>query len=244
MTACRGSEVSLETWDLYNGVFTYFFMDSHKNPTVDEDSDGIISLEEQYPIILEQTSSYSSDYSVNQHPEENDCIVGKTVLYPAADINYNQHIKSIFNFQVKVYGSGQLYNVEMELFHDGGSILLDLEDFATTDTGFGDYIGQVSIDPTKNFKDCRLTLEVKGYQYLTLNYYHSLIDTEEEEDEEDEEDNGRYAVQGRLSKYGLQIIITSMSAIGIIIITYKINKKDLKFKRIKKIFGKFRKNER
>ncbi|MBA7700984.1 hypothetical protein ES703_109710 [subsurface metagenome] len=50
MSACKQNEVSIETYELGHGTFTYYLLDSYANVN-DDNEDGLISLEEQYTSL-------------------------------------------------------------------------------------------------------------------------------------------------------------------------------------------------
>ena len=84
MTACRDGQVSYDDPDLQQGIFTHYLINSLDNAN-DQNSDGVISMEECFSYISSGTRSYSATYGPGYqcHPQFSDGISGQAVLYPS-----------------------------------------------------------------------------------------------------------------------------------------------------------------
>ena len=178
MTACRDYEDSIETFDLRNGVFTNFFLDSSQYAS-DLNFDGILSMEEQFPYVYDETVSYAIGVGHNQHPVENDGIPGPAVLYPGINsvtlIPQNNFLSYSFN----IFGSGSIVTLNISICSVNPSIItktVDLIGQSSSSTGFGSHSGIISLENGYNITGYEVLIQIDGYNLKTFKYDYGDTD--------------------------------------------------------------------
>ncbi|UCC21055.1 MAG: caspase family protein [Promethearchaeota archaeon] len=174
LTACRPNELSVETSDFYGGVFTNYFLES-RSKVEDQDLDNIISLEEQFPYILQKTSSYCSNFGIEQHPMERDYNDGPTKLNPClSNLDFGWNGK-ILDFSFELRGSGEIYLCNVTINDDLDEKEYDFSNYTSSITGFGGYNGKIPWDTNTGELNCKLEVLVKGESVKKLTYTLTLF---------------------------------------------------------------------
>ena len=172
MTACSDDESSLESSGLEHGVFTNYFLESVNN-SVDTNGDGVNSLEEMYSYTYSNTVSYSISLGYPHHPQEDDGILGESVLETTfGSLFFNQTANSL-NFSFSLYGNGLIQELYLCMCDVSDSIsynIFDLTENATTSTGFENYSGIVSLDGATDLTGYGLFAKIEGNEIISLNY--------------------------------------------------------------------------
>jgi len=171
LMACLGDESSLEDSDIQNGVFTYYFLRAQDYAT-DSNGDGVISMEESYDYIYTNTVSRSSTLGYTHHPLESDGISGESVLQPALGAVSFQKAGNCLNYSFNLCGNGAIQNGSLIIASVNTTAvvweILDLSSIAPTSTGFGHYLGSISLNGAKNINNYGIIVQVQGNQLITL----------------------------------------------------------------------------
>jgi len=179
MTACSSTEDSIESSQLHNGAFTYFFLRS-PNYATDTNNDNVISMEEQYTYTSTQTTMYCSGVGHSQHPQRYDGIPGNNVIYPSlGSLTLTPRGKEL-DFSFYVYGNGYLKTLNLTLCSISPSIsytTINLAYFSPSETGFGGYSGTIS-PFDGNITGYEFVAEIEGYNLRTFKY--SFGDSDED----------------------------------------------------------------
>ena len=172
LTACKGGQTSYEDPDLQNGVFTYYLLNSLDSAS-DQNSDGVISLEECFSYVSSRTQSYSSTYGpgYRYHPQLSDGIAGQAVLYPAIGSVYTNAINNQLYYSFYLYGHGNLRTLNLTVCSISPTITFKTEEIKyqyTSPTGFGFYAGVIELEEGYIAGGIRLLAEVDGYGLVTI----------------------------------------------------------------------------
>ncbi len=159
MAACQSNEVSIETYDLFNGVFTYYFLDAY--------SQGYTSLEEQFSLASQRTAQYCGQYDIPQHPVLYDGIAGYTYLEQNINLEFTQDDMDL-SYTLNVYGSGQIFDIFLTLYTEKSSFTYNFSSYVSSETGFGPSSGTLRLPTDETIEECEVIMEVKGYNYLTV----------------------------------------------------------------------------
>jgi hypothetical protein len=180
MTACRGTEESLESSELEHGVFTNYFLESYNNAE-DLNQDGVVSMEECYSYIYSNTRSYSGSFgSEYRHsPQQSDNITGEAVLQPLiGSININTTDNKL-NYSFILYGHGNLRTLNLtvcSIYPQYNFTFVDLKSKNCSSTGFGNYSGGVEFDEGYVAGGIKLLAEIEGNRLITINITHGDSD--------------------------------------------------------------------
>ncbi len=180
MSSCTQNELSLETFDFYHGVFTYYWLESFLSAE-DGNDDGLISLEERYTYISSQTAAYSAGWGVAQHPQQYDGIIGYNAFHPSAAMKFSQDDDKV-KYDLTLFGSGQIFDLFLHFKSEGNVWTVNLSAQGKASThGFGQYSGTVYVGDDEEVQECEMVMDIKGERYLTI----SMIYEPEDEDEEE-----------------------------------------------------------
>ncbi|MEJ2251335.1 MAG: caspase family protein, partial [Candidatus Lokiarchaeota archaeon] len=180
MTACRGTEESLETPSLEHGIFTNFLLESKENAN-DENSDGVISIEECYSYVHSKTRSYSGSFGSEYRysPQESDGINGEAVLYPAIGGVTLNRIGNQLSYSFTLYGHGKIKVLNMtvcSVYPDYQFKTINLKNIIFSPTGFGYYNGIVEFAPGYIPYGVQFYAEIEGSQTLIINFTYGDYD--------------------------------------------------------------------
>ena len=146
MASCLEGEFSTESFKFIGGVFTNYF-DKSPRFAYDTNSDGALSLEEQYSYVLTQVSSYAEKNSYSQHPVQLDNNEGPTVLYPGIrDVTFTRTENKIY-YDFDIEGYGQIYYCNLSVINQNKYQEYDLTNSSETRTGFGHLTGFIETTP-------------------------------------------------------------------------------------------------
>ena len=172
MTACKGGQFSMEEPAFNHGIFTYYLLDSLEKAN-DQNSDGIISLEECYSYVYSKTTSYSGSYGsgYRYHPQQYDGIGGQSVLYASiGSFSYN-FVGNRLYYSFYLYGTGQLNTLEITLCSISPEVItkkVEIKNLMVSYTGFGYYSDFIELDENYNVTSFELLCEVLGNELITL----------------------------------------------------------------------------
>ena len=172
ITACKGGQTSYEDPDLQNGVFTYYLLNSLDNAN-DQNSDGVISLEESFSYISSGTMSYSASYGpgYQYHPQISDGIAGQAVLYPSIGSVYTNPVDNKLYYSFYMYGHGTLKTLNLTVCSLSPTITYTTEEIKhqyISPTGFGYYEGVIELEEGYIAGGIRLLAEVEGYGLVKI----------------------------------------------------------------------------
>lgn len=173
MASCLEGEISTESFQFIGGVFTNYFYKSSKH-SYDTNSDGALSLEEQFPYVLSQVSSYAEQYSYSQHPVQLDNNEGPTILYPGIrDVTFRRTENKIY-YDFDVDGYGQIYHCNLTAIYQNKYQVYDLTNSSITRTGFGHFTGFIEMTPDHDVS-LELVVGIKGHRnYRKFIYTETL----------------------------------------------------------------------
>jgi len=181
MTACLNTEESLETPLLEHGIFTNFLLEADKNAN-DQNSDGVISMEECYDYVYSHTLSYSSSFGseYTHHPQEYDGISGEAVLKPAIGSVEINAINNTLDYSFYLYGHGNIKTLNLTYCTLEPSVNLVTEDirFQNIDelSGFGFYSGTIKEFDGVTMGGIKLLVIIEGNQEITIEIFFGDFD--------------------------------------------------------------------
>ena len=170
MTACQDYETSLETYELRNGVFTYYFLRS-SNYATDWNGDNVISMEEQFDYTYPQTVSYAEDISEEQHPREYDGISGQAVLYPSIGSLTLTPTGNQLAYSFFLYGNGKITLLNISVCSVVNEIVINITDLtedSVTNTGFDFYSGTKTLGPGETITGYEIEAKIVGNSEKTF----------------------------------------------------------------------------
>ena len=150
MTACKGGQFSMEEPALSHGIFTYYLLES-VNSANDQNSDGVISMEECFSYVSSRTKSYSSSYGpgIQYNPQLYDGINGQAVLYHSiGSVSINPVNNTLF-YSFYLYGHGSLKTLNLTVCSISPTITFKTEEIKNhiiSSTGFGYYWGFIELE--------------------------------------------------------------------------------------------------
>ncbi len=180
MTACGDGQVSYEDSYLQQGVFTHYLLNSLNNAN-DQNSDGVISLEECFSYISSGTRSYTAGYGPGYqcNPQLSDGIAGQAVLYPSIGSVYTNRVDNKLYYSFYLYGHGTLKTLNLTVCSLSPSITFKTEEIKyqlVSPTGFGYYSGVIELEEGYVAGGIQLLAEVEGYGLITINLRHGDSD--------------------------------------------------------------------
>ena len=170
MTACADWEVSIEHPELQNGVLTYYFMESFFQAS-DTNSDGVISLEEQFSYLSPRVISYSAGEENSQHPQKYDGISGQTVLYPSLGSLVFTPSGNQLYYSFYLYGNGKIETLNLTVCSVTSSIILKTEDIrfnTPSNHGFGYYSGVIELEGAEDITSYEILVDIEGYGLVRI----------------------------------------------------------------------------
>jgi hypothetical protein len=173
VTACKSGQFSMEVPSLNHGIFTYYLLNSLDNAN-DQDSDGVISMEECFSYISSRTRSYSASYGpgIQYDPQLFDGISGPAVLYPSIGSIFIEPIDNQLYYSFFLYGHGLLKTLNITVCSLSPSITIkteNLRDRIISPTGFGYYSGFVEFENGYSVGGIQLIAEIEGNRLIKIN---------------------------------------------------------------------------
>ncbi|MFX0017456.1 MAG: right-handed parallel beta-helix repeat-containing protein [Candidatus Hermodarchaeota archaeon] len=173
MTACRDGQVSYEDSSLQHGIFSYYLINSLDNAN-DQNSDGVISMEECFSYISLGTRSYSASYGPGYqcHPELSDGVSGQSVLYPSIASVYINPVGHQLYYSFYLYGHGILRTLNLSVCSIFPTITFKTEEIKylyVSPTGFGYYAGVIELEEGCTLGGIQLLAEIEGNSLVTIN---------------------------------------------------------------------------
>ena len=173
MTACRGTEESLEDPLLEHGIFTNFLLESKDNAN-DENGDDVISMEECYSYVYSNTRSYSGSFGSDylHSPQESDGIVGEAVLSPSIGSVLINPVDNRLYYSFYLYGHGLLKTLNITVCSISPTITFTTEEIKNliiSPTGFGYYSGVIELQEGYIAGGIQLLAEIEGNQLIVIN---------------------------------------------------------------------------
>ncbi|MEJ2279503.1 MAG: caspase family protein [Candidatus Lokiarchaeota archaeon] len=170
MTACESDESSLEDPSLRHGVFTNYFLNSNEFAT-DSNGDDVISLEEMYTYTRENTISTSNELGYTHHPLQYDGISGQAVLTTAfSSVSFNLNNNSL-SYSFDLYGTGLINKLNLITIGDFESHVSKVSDLtlnSSSETGFGSYSGNITLDNAITINSYGIIANISGNQDIIL----------------------------------------------------------------------------
>ena len=182
MTACRDGQVSYEDHSLRNGIFSYYLINSLDNAN-DQNSDGVISMEEIFSYVSSGTQSYSGSYGPGYqcHPQISDGISGQAVLYPSVgSVNINSVGHQLY-YSFYLYGHGILRTLNLSVCSISPSVTFKTEEIKyqyVSPTGFGYYAGVIEMEEGYTLGGIELLAEIEGNRLITINLRYGDSDND------------------------------------------------------------------
>ncbi|GAI78629.1 unnamed protein product, partial [marine sediment metagenome] len=180
MTACGDGQVSYEDSNLQQGIFTHYLLNSLNNAN-DQNSDGVISLEECFSYISSGTRSYTAGYGPGYqcNPQLSDGIAGQAVLYPSIGSVYTNRVDNKLYYSFYLYGHGTLKTLNLTVCSLSPTVTFKTEEIKyqlVSPTGFGYYSGVIELEEGYVAGGIQLLAEVEGYGLVTINLRHGDSD--------------------------------------------------------------------
>jgi len=173
ITACRDGQVSYEDPVLQNGIFSYYLLNSLDNAN-DQNSDGVISMEEIFAYVSSGTQIYSGTYGpgYQSHPQISDGISGQAVLYPSiGSVNFYSIGNQLY-YSFYLYGHGTLRTLNLSVCSISPAITFKTEEIMyqyVSPTGFGYYAGVIELEAGYSLGGIELFAEIEGNRLITIN---------------------------------------------------------------------------
>jgi len=173
MTACTGGQFCMEEPALNHGIFTYSLLNS-LDQTSDQNSDGVISMEECFSYISTFTQSYSSSYGpgIRYHPQLYNGMNGEAVLYPSIGSVSIKPVNNQLFYSFYMYGHGYLKTLNITVCSISPTIDFKTEEVKNkiiSPTGFGYYWGFIELEEGYIAGGIQILAEVEGYRLITIN---------------------------------------------------------------------------
>ena len=172
MTACKGGQFSMEEPVLNHGIFTYYLLQSLDNAN-DQNSDGVISMEECFSYVSARTRSYSASYGpgIQYHPQLSDGINGPAVFYPSIGSVSINPVDNKLYYSFYLYGHGFLKTLNITVCSISPTITFTTEairDYFISPTGFGYYSGFIELQEGYTAGGIQLYAEIDGNTLITI----------------------------------------------------------------------------
>ncbi|MHA2182489.1 MAG: caspase family protein, partial [Promethearchaeota archaeon] len=182
MTACRDGQVSYEDPSLQNGIFSYYLINSLDNAN-DQNSDGVISMEEIFSYVSSGTQSYSGSYGpgYRSHPQISDGISGQAVLYPSVGSINIISIGNQLYYSFYLYGHGTLRTLNLSVCSISPSVTIKTEEIKyqyVSPTGFGFYAGVIEMEEGFTIGGIELLTEIEGNNLISINLRYGDSDND------------------------------------------------------------------
>ncbi|MFW9875361.1 MAG: hypothetical protein ACFFG0_19825, partial [Candidatus Thorarchaeota archaeon] len=172
MSACKSGQFSMEDEALGHGVFTNYLIESFNNAN-DQNSDGVISMEECFSYVSSNTKAYSASYGpgLQFNPQKFDGINGEAVLYPSiGSISINPVDNQLF-YSFYLYGHGYLKTLNITVCSISPVITFKTEEIKNliiSPTGFGYYSGLIMLEESYIAGGIQLLAEIEGNRLITI----------------------------------------------------------------------------